>query len=243
MSNNSIIYMDIAELCGRVKSIGYFGSYTREDYIEGVSDINVFAITEDKSLLIELASNDFSPVVLSENDLQKICSEGEPLCYYIIFDSKVVCGSINATFIKTQKTCERLKKQIVSFLQMSIEGFFRGDQISSLSNAYKSFRSLIQWKYCLTHDMIPLSNKDLDNACKELNMQCATFDDIVNLRKVRMPITLWSLNKIYKEINSQIHIPFPSPIKINELTKGKLSKILLNDKVYLITNEGDRIEV
>ncbi len=58
-----------------------------------------------------------------------------------------------------------------------------------------------------------------------------------------MPITLWSLNKIYKEINLQIQIPFPSPIKINELTKGKLSKILLNDKVYLVTNEGDRIEV
>ncbi len=234
--------MNIAEFCGRVKSIGYFGSYTRDDYIEGVSDINVFAITEDKSLLIELASNDFSPIVLSEDVLQKICSEGDPLCYYIIFDSKIVCGSINATFVKTQKTCERLQKQVISFLQMSIEGFFRGDQISSLSNAYKSFRSLIQWKYCLNHDTIPLSNNDLSKACKELNIQCSIFDDIVNLRKMRLSITLWSLNKIYKEIRLHLEIPFPSPIKINELTKGKLSKIELKDKVYLITNEGERIE-
>ncbi|BCS93851.1 hypothetical protein [Metallosphaera javensis (ex Sakai et al. 2022)] len=67
------------EICGRVRALLYFGSYTREDYVEGVSDINVIAIADDKSVLMELASMDLSPVVMNEETLHMLCREGRSI--------------------------------------------------------------------------------------------------------------------------------------------------------------------
>jgi hypothetical protein len=203
--------VELSSLCNKVKALGYFGSFARDEYVEGISDVNVFAITSDKSVLLELASEGYSPLVVSEEELQGMCREGDPICYYLLMDSKVVCGDLKANFVKTPYTCERLRKQIPSFLKMSIEGYKRGDEVSALNNAYKSFRSLIQWKKCLVSDNIPLSRADLEESCRELGLECDVFEDLLRLRDTKTPITIWSINKLYNVLKKYVELPFPSP--------------------------------
>ncbi len=203
--------MELLSLCQRVKALGYFGSFARDEYVEGLSDVNVFAITDDKSLLLELASEGYSPIVVPERELQAMCSEGDPICYYILNDSRLLCGEVRVNFVKTPRTCERLRMQIPIFLKMSIEGYKRGDEASAVNNAFKSFRSLIQWKECQVSDKIPLSKEELRNACRDLKLECDVFEDLLVLRETRTPITVWAIDKLYKVLKKYVELPFPSP--------------------------------
>lgn len=198
---------NLNELCKRAKALGYFGSFTREeDYVEDLSDINVFAISTDKSLVIELGSYGFSPLVISEDQLKELCNRGDPICYYVLYDSKIICGELpRINFILTEYTCERLKKQTFSLLKISYEAYQRQDERSSLANAVRAMRSLIQFLCCEKKLKIPISNKGLRESCKELGLSfCDTLEELIRLKKLKIPITLTSLNKLRDIILSNI---------------------------------------
>ncbi|WP_240931151.1 hypothetical protein [Acidianus sulfidivorans] len=203
---------NLLDLCSKAKSIGYLGSYTREDYVEGISDINVFAISEEKSLVLELGSYGLSPVVISEDLFRNLCSKGDPICYYILYDSKVICGELpKVDFLITDYTCQRLEKSAKSYLKLSYEAYYRQDEIGALVNAVRALRSLIQFKACKNKkERIPISDSELENVCKELNLNyCDSLSDLLHLKKHKLPITLFSINKIYDIINSEIGLEFP----------------------------------
>ncbi len=205
---------NLVSLCKKCKALGYFGSYVRrEDYIENISDINIFAITDDKSLLLELASyNGVSPIVVSEEKFKEICKNGDIICYYILYDSKLICGELpEVKFSITESTCERLKMSSLSFIKLSYEAFKRNDEVSTLENAYRALRSLIQYISCHSLNKIPISNAEIKDTCSKLNLNfCKEFDNIVFMRNMKSPLTLWTLNRIYDIINSQIKSDFSS---------------------------------
>jgi len=225
LQHKVVLYVsEILEICKKVKLLAYFGSYTRqEDFVEGISDINVFAITEDKYLMLELASLGYSPIVLSEKNLIDLCEKGDPICYYLLYDSNVVCGQFpeNVKFNLNNFTCERIRKSIFSFLSSAVSGFLRQDEISAVSNSFKAFRSVIQWRSCVNLKTIPLGNNELKNRCKELNLSvCNEFSDIVLVRRMKAPLSLWSLDRIVEAICSEIKINCVKPSKVLELVKN-----------------------
>ncbi|BDC19418.1 hypothetical protein [Acidianus sp. HS-5] len=205
---------NLVSLCKKCKALGYFGSYVRrEDYIENVSDINIFAITDDKSLLLELGSyNGISPIVVSEEKFKEICKNGDVICYYILHDSRLICGELpKVEFSISNNTCERLKLSSSSFIKLSYEAFKRNDEVSTLENAYRALRSLIQYISCNSLRKIPVSNSEIKDTCMKLNLNfCKEFDNIIFMRNMRNPLTVWSLNRIYNIINSQIKLDFSS---------------------------------
>lgn len=198
----------IASLCNRCKALGYFGSYARrEDYVEGVSDINVFAISDDKSLLLELGSySGISPIVISEEKFREICEKGDIICYYILYDSKLICGELpKVNFAINDNTCEQLKKSSLTFIKLSLEAFNRNDEISTLENAYRAIRSLIQYISCTSLRKIPTSNAEIKETCLKLNLNfCKELDNLILLRNIKSPLAPWVLNRIYNIVNSTI---------------------------------------
>ncbi|ARM76057.1 hypothetical protein [Acidianus manzaensis] len=204
---------NLLDLCSKAKALGYFGSYTREDYVEDLSDINVFAISSDKSLILELGSYGLSPLVISEESFKDLCLKGDPICYYILYDSKIVCGELpKVDFIFTDYTCERLEKSAKSYLKLSYDAYFRQDEVGSLVNSVRALRSLIQFKSCKDKKIIPISDKDVEKTCNELNLKyCDSLSDLLHLKKSKLPITLWSINKLYDIISSEIALDFPKP--------------------------------
>ncbi|BAB65846.1 hypothetical protein [Sulfurisphaera tokodaii] len=220
-------------LCTRASYLGYFGSYGKKDYVEGLSDINVVAISEDKTLLLELASEGFSPVVLSKEQLENLCKEGDPLCLYII-KSEPICGNLpNVQFVKTEKSCERLGKAVISLYVISLLAFFRGDEKSSLENSYRTLRTLIQWRSCIENYEIPITAEEVEKNCELLGLNfCQTFRDLLLLRRFNAPLTLWSLDKIAEAI--LIFMKVVKASRIYEETKGDVFKISVEDNGFLV---------
>ena len=188
---------EIKGLCTRAKTIGFFGSYTRSDYVEGVSDINVFALSEDKSLLLELASLGVTPLVLRDQELKALCDTGEPLCYYLLYDSKLVCGSLEGfRFNKTNVTCLRLLYYSKSLVKIAIEGFLRGDQVSSVLNSYRSVKSYLRYR-CCERGEIPLSDEEVMKCCNNIGGEmCDLFLKIVRSRRDGTPVGFSVVKKV-----------------------------------------------
>ena len=226
---------DLKYLCSKASYIGFFGSYARKtDYVEGLSDINVIAISDDKSLLFDLASQGYSPIVISKEKLKEICETGDPLCLYIL-NSQTICGEFpsDIKFVKTNYTCERLRKSIIPLYVLSLLAFFRDDERNCLENSYKALRTLIQWRACEEGLSIPLSAEEAENTCKDLNLSfCQTFKDLIFLRRLRSPLTLWSLDKVAEAISVFIKVVKAS--KIYEETNGDVFKIEIGERGFIV---------
>ena len=226
---------NLKHLCSRAAYIGYFGSYSRKtDYVEGLSDINVIAISDDKTLLLDLASEGYSPIVISKEKLRELCENGDPLCLQVL-NSQGICGEFpsDIKFVKTDYTCERLRKSVISLYTLSLLAFFRNDERNCLENSYRAIRTLIQWRACKENLDIPLSAEDTEKVCKELNLSfCQTFRDLVFLRRMRSPLTLWSLDKVAEAISAFMKIVKAS--KIYEETKGDVFKIDIGERGFII---------
>ena len=226
---------DIKQLCARASYIGFFGSYARKsDYVEGLSDINVIVISDDKSLLFELASEGYSPIVISKDKLKEICKIGDPLCLHIL-NSEGICGEFpsDIKFVKTDYTCERLRKSVISLYILSLLAFFRNDERNCLENSYKAIKTLIQWRACEENLDVPLSAEEAENVCKDLNLGfCQTFKDLIFLRRLRSSLTLWSLDKVSEVIS--IFVKVVKASKIYEETQGDVFKIEIGERGFIV---------
>ncbi|MCY0859269.1 MAG: hypothetical protein OWQ54_02440 [Sulfolobaceae archaeon] len=232
------------QYCNRVKYLAYFGSFTRpEDYVPDISDINVVAISDDKSLLLEMASEGCSPIVLTENSLKDMCDKGDPICYYIMYDSRTVCGSLPAyiRFNFTQLTCERLRDSVIPLILNGIQSFFRYDELSTINNLYRALRALIRWRSCEVQKSIPLSDKDVIKACEGLSLSeiCEKFRDISRLRKLKITITEWDINEVTDSLSGELGEKIPNIFEIKSKVNGIVKSIVRLEKGKYIVNTAD----
>ncbi|AEB94947.1 hypothetical protein [Metallosphaera cuprina] len=158
------------------------------------------AITQNKRLLLELGSMGFSSVVMTEDQFKIICERGEPLCYYALYDSKVVCGSLpNVKFVSSELTCNELDRLSRAQLKLSLEGIARSDEISSINNLYRGIRSYIRGS-CCKRGKIPLSDVEVLECCKEsLDPEvCDLFFKVKEMRIKREPVSYWTVRRFLK---------------------------------------------
>lgn len=237
------------QYCNRAKYLAYFGSYARpNDYVDEISDINVVAISEDKSLLLELASEGCSPVVITEKDLKEFCDNGDPLCYYIIYDSKTICGKFpnGITFRITDKTCEKLKKAVIPLILNGIQGFFRYDELSAINNMYRATKLLIRWKTCEVNKTIPLSDEETIKSCETLSLSlCEKFKELVRLRKLKLSITEWDISEVIRLASKELNERIPDISEIRSKIGTNVKSIVRTNKGnYIITTiDGNKIEL
>ncbi|WP_338601980.1 hypothetical protein V6M85_01245 [Sulfolobus tengchongensis] len=230
------------EICKRTKVLAYFGSYVRQDdFVDNVSDINIFAITNDKSILLELASLGYSPIVLSESNFIDLCEKGDPLCYYLLYDSNVICGEFprNVKFNLNNFTCERIRRSIFAFLSLAVSAFFRQDEISALSNSFRALRNVIQWKSCTNLNKIPIRINDLKDKCEELKLSiCNEFSDIILVRRMKEALSLWSLDKVAEAICREFNMECVKPSKILQSVKNPLQVTYNQDGTVIVKDSS-----
>ncbi|EZQ01907.1 MULTISPECIES: hypothetical protein [Acidianus] len=197
---------DLSSLCKKAQALGFYGSYTRkEDYVEDLSDINVFALSDDKSILLDLASLGYSPVVISSKYFEEICMKGDPLCHYIYYDSDLICGEFPAVKPSINEyTCKRFANMSISSIQLSREAFLRQDEKGSLTWTFRSIRSLIQYISCLGGS-IPFSNSQIKEKCLSLGKEvCETLYIIQEKRERLEAISASLILKVEKLVKSVI---------------------------------------
>ncbi|BCS93850.1 hypothetical protein [Metallosphaera javensis (ex Sakai et al. 2022)] len=132
--------------------------------------------------------------------------KGDPLCYYVLNDSKLICGSLpNFTFNFTKETCSKLLRYSRTQVKLSLEGVARGDEISSVNNLYRGIRSFIRSK-CCSKGNIPLSDGEVMECCKTIRNDelCELFSRVRDLRKNREPVTYWTIRRFMRVVEGEI---------------------------------------
>jgi len=199
---------ELKGLCQKgAKAIAVFGSYVRaKDYVEGVSDLNVFALTRDKQLLLELASMGYSPVMLDEESLRQLCEAGDPLCYYVLYDSKVLCGSLpRVSFKLTDGTCRKLRDQAINSFCFAIESHFRSDELNSVRYAFKAIKLSVSYRVCRDKNRVIVSNDEAESSCKELNLAgCSEMKDLLMMMRLKLKLTTWALDRIAQALSNNL---------------------------------------
>lgn len=224
--------------------IAYFGSYLSEDYIEGISDINIFILLNNNSvrykLLLDLASTTYcSPVILTKSELKEFCEQGEPLCYYILYDSKLICGSLpRLEFRITERTKNVLRNNIISYYTLGVNAILRNDEISELNNFYRAVRALIRFISVERSGIIPLRDKDIINYCKVQGLKdiCELFELISNSRKNRLKLSNYVISKVTERLSEILKINFPNLSVINN--KNIVGISYRNERFYVKYLDG-----
>ena len=210
---------ELANLCRekKLRAVAVFGSYTRpKDYVEGVSDINVFVLGRDKRVLLELASEGFSPLMLDEASLKDLCEKGDPICFYVLKDSRVLCGELpNFEFRMNEGTCGKVREQALSFYSSSVESHFRTDEVNSLKYALKALKSSIMYAVCERERELFVSYDDLRRRCKALNLKgCEELSELNLMLRAKLHLTTWALDRIAEAISANVGVKVPKPSEL-----------------------------
>jgi len=229
---------ELKGLCQKgAKAIAVFGSYVRaKDYVEGISDLNVFALTRDKQLLLELASMGYSPVMLGEESLRQLCEAGDPLCYYVLYDSKVLCGSLpRVSFKLTDGTCRKLRDQAINSFCFAIESHFRSDELNSVRYAFKAIKLSVAYRVCRDKNRVIVSNDEAESSCKELNLAgCSEMKDLLMMMRLKLKLTTWALDRIAQALTNNLDLPVPTASDLMRDYGDYVAKLVYDNGVWRV---------
>jgi len=170
----------ILERFGRkVAAIIVYGSITRpEDFAGNVSDIDVAVITNERIPVkerLDLFSDmrfQLDAVFLTKEQLFELASEGYPLIHYLkdgrlIYGDEKLLDSVNPTV--TEKTLDILKRASIAAVGSAVESYLMGIYNDAVSHLYHALRYAVRWRIAEKKKHIPISNKDVYEALRELD--------------------------------------------------------------------------
>jgi len=156
-----------------LKSLVLFGSATRpEDYMVGLSDVNVAVLLEGSVSVEELVdiedSYKISVEPLTPAILQDLASRGAILAFYLKYDSKALLddGTFSA-FLEdvpvrpTKETYDDLEKISLFCLETSIEKYFEGKYHRTFYYLYKSLKNALVLQGLAERGVFTVKNEKL----------------------------------------------------------------------------------
>ncbi|MGC9104966.1 MAG: nucleotidyltransferase domain-containing protein [Thermoprotei archaeon] len=229
---------ELKNLCSeRVKAVAVFGSYARgKDYVEGISDINVFLLSRDKEALLYVASLGYSPLMLDEESLKRLCESGDPLCFYVLKDSTVLCGSLPGFEFRVQdSTCAKIKAQAVNSYCYAIESHFRTDELNSVRYAFKALKYSVAYRACIEKRVVFASNDEAYRLCRELNLRgCDELKELQLMTRLRLQITTWALDKIAKALSENLGLDLPTANDLLTKYGDFVAKLIYDNGVWRV---------
>ncbi|MBO3800603.1 MAG: nucleotidyltransferase domain-containing protein [Candidatus Brockarchaeota archaeon] len=253
------------EETGNVKAVIVFGSAARpEDFIRGLSDIDVLVVTEGnpgrRQYSFRLCDSEVNVTYMSVEEVMKIFSLGDPLAFMLHGDSIILKdeGAISSLIavkpILTEHTLRVLKGSSFVALGLAIESYFHEDHKNSISHAYHAVRYLARYK-TLEKDReagrFPISNREVSEVLdgKLLNL----FTKLVEVRD--KAIGKEECKKMLEEtictIASELGLKHPSLSFLEENLKGEVNIVVVKElrgsmviRAEIMTEEGiERLEV
>ena len=138
-------------LCGKVGGVLVFGSANRPmDYSRYFSDLNVLLISGKYPQTYPWG---YSYIVVSPDNLSSRCIYGDPLCIWVMWDSRLICGSLpRLKFTETTWTLDSLRQIILNNVALMYEDMLLGN------NAWAS-----NWAYHAVKDSLIMMNPTIGN--------------------------------------------------------------------------------
>ena len=187
----------LARFGENIVAIIAYGSVTRpDDFAGNVSDVDIAVITKERvparerlDLFSDLEFH-VDAVFLTREQLIELSEEGYPLAYYIIEDGRVIYGNRSIieelNFKVTEKTLDVLKKSSIAALGLGIESYLLGMYNDSVSHLYHAVRHAVRWRTAESKGRIPVSNVEVYNSIRELELGDKvgqTFAELVEARR------------------------------------------------------------
>ncbi len=200
-----------------------YGSISRGDYVNGLSDINIAIVASqevDTRNLWSLLSGDprISPLLLQLDKLKDICTKGDLLCHNIFKESLILCGDDRLKNLSiyygprvTSYTVAQAKNLALSTLSLAIEGYIQGDKNKALRNAYHSLRYTITYYSTRTIQKVPLKDSDMVNTCIRIapSNLCKFFNEIRGMRNTLQQLRLAELETLLHILATSLKVTIP----------------------------------
>ena len=171
-----------------VLAVIVFGSAARgEDFVKGVSDVDVLVLTRKtpKHRYSEINLKEFrvSIVAYSINEFNKLVEIGDPLTFMLKY-SIILYNKVRLEFKPkiTEYTARVLRRSVFVALELAIEKYFRKEYLGALSHLYHSVRHLARYKAIL-ENYFPVSDKEVIEHCSRSIRDI--YSKLVKLRKKR----------------------------------------------------------
>ena len=258
---NNIVNDLKSSLGNNIKSIIIFGPISRlEDFILGLSDINMVVIVKEKpsikkryNVISRYARYRLNILFLDVKNLIDILKSGYPIGYWLVYDSKILYD--DSTFrmiiekirpIINEYTKESLFKLSLVALSLAAENYFSGFFLEAINYLYYSLKHAIEWACLIKFNLIPTSNRQIKEFLAKMSypiMVRLCFNKLISLRK-RGEVSQFSFrtlaNSVIKSLCNIFNIRASDwvyiEMKIRDLLReSSLSKIRVSiDKGKLI---------
>ncbi len=204
----------IKDLCGGGDTVILFGSVNRpRDFSRYLSDINVLVLGRSR---ISKVSSIVSLIRTDADSLTNRCYYGDPLCIWLVKDSKVVCGSLpELKFNVTTWTIDTIRQLILNHMALLYENLLLGNLAWSLNNAYHAVKLTAIYR---TIDE-PILDDEL--LAGKLNGDLSTLLlRLHNLRLSNLVINDEDADKVAEEVGATIGVRLPSVGDVREKAVG-----------------------
>jgi len=172
------------QLGGTLLCLVVYGSASRpEDYIAGLSDIDIVAIcsskpkVEERVKMFEGLATRVNALFLTPKEYRKLAKEGALIAHLMVKDSKVLYGhDFFEELIKeepprvTASTLDYLRRAALSALALGLEDYLTGRYGDLCLHLHKSFKHLVRGICLARRSFMPPSDREIKDAVKELGL-------------------------------------------------------------------------
>lgn len=208
----------LEDACNHGASVVLFGSINRpSDYSPFFSDVNTLIIGDYR---VNLVYGRYSIIVTDSDSLMNRCLYGDPLCLWIIGDSRLLCGKLpDVKFTVTTWTLNSIKQRALDNVALMYENLIMGNSTWSLNNAYHAVKlSAIYLVIYRFMTIPPLSDEGLSNmvggAVSELLMT------LHNMRRGNMGLYDELTNKVANLVGDVLEVRLPQVGEIRNRALG-----------------------
>jgi len=203
----------LRELC-RNGPVVLFGSANRpEDFSRYFSDVNVLTLGGGR---VSSVNERISLVQMDPDALVNRCYYGDPLCIWLVKDSKVLCGSLpELKFIVTTWTIDSIRQLILNNVALMYENVILGNSSWALNNAYYAVKLTIILRIIDSPTLRDLELAKLING--GLSKLLLRLHD---LRIVGGGIDERNADEVAGEVGAAIGIRLPTVSRVREGTAG-----------------------
>ncbi|WP_291764753.1 hypothetical protein [Caldivirga sp. UBA161] len=204
----------IEELCSSGATVILFGSVNRpRDFSRYLSDINVLALGGSR---VNEVNGFISLIQTNADTLTNRCYYGDPLCIWLIRDSRIICGSPpEFKFNVTTWTIDAIRQLILNNMALLYENILLGNSTWALNNAYHAIKLAAIYK---TIDEPTLDDLELAD---RINGKLSNL--LLRLHKLRLNdlvINIEDADKVAEEVGTIIGVRLPSVGNVREKALG-----------------------
>jgi len=175
----------------KVHAIAVFGSAKRpEDYVEGVSDVDIAVIVDDESSREEARSigeAGMEFVFLTPSQLRELFNMGHPLAWLLTYDSRILHddGVLQAMSQQrpkfTELTRDSMRRSTLVALSLGVEELYAGAFNLCISHFYHSMRHALRLRALEKFANFPCSDREILATIQ--GFPAELFSQLVALRK------------------------------------------------------------